>query len=1207
MSSSNNESVDHQSGSRRAEMVNLPTSYATYVDRWAIVVGVSKYKHDHLNLKYADRDAEALYELLLTPSGGGFEKDHIVKLVNEEATTANITRALRSFLKKPAKEDIVLIYFACHGAPDIDRPGIVYLLTHDVDPRDISGTALPMREIDLSLKENLLAERVIILADTCHSAAIGGGIGTRDVGDNSAVVNSYLQEVSKTRGGLALLTSAEANEVSFEDAKWGGGHGVFTHYLLEGMRGAADCSPKNGVVTVGELFEYVRENVQRATDNKQHPCVGTNSYDRNLPVAITAGISAQEHYELGCQLYQIGLKLDDKYCFESASWHLREAIRQAAVVRGKLPEAHLQLGLALTASGNLPDEAVTAFKKAIKASVPDADYYLGIAYLNQGGVEVARQHLEAFLSKQPDSDKADAVRELILWLDVSNPSNSAPVNRYALLVGINYSNRIDDQSIRFPNGGQLHPLKGCVNDIEILNEVLSQKFNFKVKMLSDMEASYENIIDSIRELQDLTSPRDVVIVYYGGHTDGDNWIAADIKLNDEGDPCNVISSKEIYSLIDAIPALRKHLIMDAVVGREFEGFINRVNRTKICTLSLCAAPGQFSFEVFIPETEKSHGYFTYTLVQELWQASGEILQRHFFDKVIKSVQSKFSNRKVTPFFLGDPDKPLFFAQLDLNRCPDLFTFSQCRCYFTFDSSSLQGLHQKVRKQFTTVFPDFYYSLGLAFLEKDNNEDALVALETSVQYAKHDSEEKLFSLGLAQFNNRLYDKASQTFQQCLKLTSQEAQSKLLHQIISTVDELNQYKRYALLVGIDNYLDREQIQPLNDAVSDTLALKAVLVEKLGFQTGHIKVLLNQEATYNNILSAFTELVNVAQSSPTLFYFAGLGSINIQDDFTILAFDSRCQGTPDIALTELAQLINQSQTDLVSIIDSNWAIGGTRYIKKEEAIYPSTRAASIKAIKNERNDYLSKIFRIGSVSLYSDSIKYLKASKSHDPRFTNTLIRFFCNTQEAQLPTYQTFKNFCDKERIYFDCDANVLEQKIFSNAVLKSKAQAFFIKLQNEPTRHAVLILRRLIEQRNGAAPEELFNLGIAYYRLNEYDKSIAALQTAIDKVLGQNTTTEGQAMSQQSYPKAHYWLGRVLYETKRDPARAVSELRLATQQNSDSSATHYYLGKALRALVEQEILTEAERAFQTYLNAGAPLGQQQEVQEFLRSRKASKTS
>jgi len=139
---------EHAAQPQGRELYAAPQlTYPAYVDRWAIVVGISRYQHERLNLKYAHRDAEELYKLLQTPSGGGFEADHIVKLIDEEATTAKVTRALRSFLKKPAKEDIVLIYFACHGSPDLDRPGIVYLLTHDTDPEDISGTALPMREI----------------------------------------------------------------------------------------------------------------------------------------------------------------------------------------------------------------------------------------------------------------------------------------------------------------------------------------------------------------------------------------------------------------------------------------------------------------------------------------------------------------------------------------------------------------------------------------------------------------------------------------------------------------------------------------------------------------------------------------------------------------------------------------------------------------------------------------------------------------------------------------------------------------------------------------------------------------------------------------------------------------------------------------------------------------------------------------------------
>jgi cytochrome c-type biogenesis protein CcmH/NrfG len=70
---------------------------------------------------------------------------------------------------------------------------------------------------------------------------------------------------------------------------------------------------------------------------------------------------------------------------------------------------------------------------------------------------------------------------------------------------------------------------------------------------------------------------------------------------------------------------------------------------------------------------------------------------------------------------------------------------------------------------------------------------------------------------------------------------------------------------------------------------------------------------------------------------------------------------------------------------------------------------------------------------------------------------------------------------------------------------------------------------------------------------------------------------------------------------------VKELRLATQQDPNNVTAHYYLGQALRAMVEQEILTEAERAFETYLEGGSPLGKEEEVQEFLRSRRYAKSS
>jgi uncharacterized protein YjbI with pentapeptide repeats len=260
-------------------------------ENWAIIIGISYYKDSKLNLNYAHKDAEDLYNILMKSNGGFFKEDNVVKLLNEDASYFNIRKALRNFLKKPARDDLVLIYFSCHGGIDHERPLISYILPHDTDPGDISTTGLPMREIGDSIRENLLSQKIIIIADACHSAGIGEAIATRNINSPAARINKFLQTLANSTNGIALFTSAEANEVAFEDKRWGNGHGVFTHFLLEGIRGKADGyggGETDGVISIGELFEYVRDNVKESTDNKQHPSIGTSRYDRNLPLAITS-------------------------------------------------------------------------------------------------------------------------------------------------------------------------------------------------------------------------------------------------------------------------------------------------------------------------------------------------------------------------------------------------------------------------------------------------------------------------------------------------------------------------------------------------------------------------------------------------------------------------------------------------------------------------------------------------------------------------------------------------------------------------------------------------------------------------------------------------------------------------------------------------------------------------------------------------------
>ncbi|HET8952218.1 MAG TPA: caspase family protein, partial [Solirubrobacteraceae bacterium] len=207
------------------------------VDRWALLIGVSSYAHETLSLQFAARDAQKLRETLLEPTSGAFPDDHVHLLVDEDATLAGLNKALRTFLKRPAPEDLVVVFVACHGSRDRDRPDNLYLLPYDTDPADISGTALPMREVELALRETLLSTRVVVLVDACHSGGLGGQFAdVRAVHDDAADLNTYLSLLSSRReGGVSLMTSAMASESSLEGEQWGAGHGVFTHFLLEGL------------------------------------------------------------------------------------------------------------------------------------------------------------------------------------------------------------------------------------------------------------------------------------------------------------------------------------------------------------------------------------------------------------------------------------------------------------------------------------------------------------------------------------------------------------------------------------------------------------------------------------------------------------------------------------------------------------------------------------------------------------------------------------------------------------------------------------------------------------------------------------------------------------------------------------------------------------------------------------------------------------
>ena len=77
------------------------------------------------------------------------------------------------------------------------------------------------------------------------------------------------------------MTASRDRERSFESKDWGGGHGIFTYYVVKGLEGEAD-EQGDGIVTADELANYVRRNVREASNGQQNPTSDRGSFDPNM-------------------------------------------------------------------------------------------------------------------------------------------------------------------------------------------------------------------------------------------------------------------------------------------------------------------------------------------------------------------------------------------------------------------------------------------------------------------------------------------------------------------------------------------------------------------------------------------------------------------------------------------------------------------------------------------------------------------------------------------------------------------------------------------------------------------------------------------------------------------------------------------------------------------------------------------------------------
>jgi tetratricopeptide (TPR) repeat protein len=242
---------------------------------YALIVGVSSYKNlaAKFQLQFTERDAESIYSVLISQSGGSFRAQNVHRLLGTEATLVNLQKELEEWLPSVAQEDdTVLIYFAGHG---FIFGGEGYLGPYDLHPDNIPGTGYSMARLGKLIGGKIKAKNKVMITDACHSGAITPGA-------DSQTVTSSLLNMNRS---LFSLTASRDREQSFESPEFGGGHGVFTYYVVKGLEGEADEN-RDGKVTADELAEYAHRNVRDATGGRQNPTSERGSFDPNLLLAF---------------------------------------------------------------------------------------------------------------------------------------------------------------------------------------------------------------------------------------------------------------------------------------------------------------------------------------------------------------------------------------------------------------------------------------------------------------------------------------------------------------------------------------------------------------------------------------------------------------------------------------------------------------------------------------------------------------------------------------------------------------------------------------------------------------------------------------------------------------------------------------------------------------------------------------------------------
>ena len=210
-------------------------------------------KDQFLNLDFAASDARQVAAVLSTQQGKAFSEVHTTVLLNDQATSAAVRKAMEHIADNAAFGDVILFFFSGHGNHD-PKTGRFHLVTYDTDPMREGETAFSGDEMSQILGR--ARAYVVVALDACHSGAVLGMQQGEKYKAPALDISGLANQLSSAEHGIAVLSSSTPDQFSFEDRVLGGG--LFTKALVEGLQGKAS---KDGTATFETLKSWIEKRV----------------------------------------------------------------------------------------------------------------------------------------------------------------------------------------------------------------------------------------------------------------------------------------------------------------------------------------------------------------------------------------------------------------------------------------------------------------------------------------------------------------------------------------------------------------------------------------------------------------------------------------------------------------------------------------------------------------------------------------------------------------------------------------------------------------------------------------------------------------------------------------------------------------------------------------------------------------------------------